>query len=408
MVTIELPSYLKGMTGDRNLSKALNRSILLDFLRQQSGPFGRGRTGDTAVGYSRAALAKKSGLNKATVSSQIAELIEMGIVRETGMGDFGLGRKPVMLEIDGRAGYVLGISITSESIHGITMNLAGDIIGDDLFPLQGAAPNQIVKHIQRIIPLVEKRLPPSRYGLFGLGIAVPGVVDINDEHVVRSAKLNWTNVPLRDIVAGKFKGILHIGNDATLATVAERELFGQKIQDLLCLLIDEGIGSGAYINGSIYYGHDGKFGEVGHMTIVHGGKPCPCGNIGCWDLYGTELALRQSLAGKGPIPSIEHMLTLAEELPASRQKAFHAFVGYITTGLVGLINAFAPEAVIINSAVLNVSPLLFDELKKEVAGRTMTKNPECEIRLSSLGKAAPAMGACVAVQERFFQELMFQ
>jgi predicted NBD/HSP70 family sugar kinase len=404
MAAIDLPSYLKGKTGDKYLSKALNRSILLDLLRQKGGVSAGGRT----TGCSRAALAKKSGLNKATVSSQVAELIEMGIVRETGMGDAWLGRKPVMLEIDGSAGSVLGISITSESIHGITMDLAGNIIGDDLFPLKTTASAQVVKHIQHIIVSTEKRLPPSRYGLFGLGIAVPGVVNKNDEPVICSAKLNWTNVPLKDRVAETFKGLLYIGNNAALAALAERELFEPESQDLLCLLINEGIGSGAYINGTIYHGHDGKFGEVGHMTIVHGGKRCSCGNTGCWDLYGTELALRQSLSRDGLIPSLETVLTLAKELSPSCRKAFHNFVEYITTGLVSLINIFAPETVIINSAVLAVSPGLFEKLKKETAERTMTRKAECEIRLSSLGETAPAIGACAAVQEQFFHKLVFQ
>ncbi|QQO09745.1 ROK family transcriptional regulator [Breznakiella homolactica] len=395
MIDIGLPPYVEGMTGDKSLSKAVNRGILLDLLRREGE-------------ISRAALAKKSGLNKATVSSQVAELIEMGVARETGTGVSDLGRKPVMLEIDGNAGYALGISINSESLHIISMNLSGKIILDELQEIKDSSPGTVIRHIGRVIKSAEKKIGESRFGLFGLGIAVPGVVARNNDHVVRSAKLNWRDVSLKDAVAGKFGGILHIGNDSTLATIAERELYAPDADDLICVLIDEGIGSGAYFNGTVQYGHNGKFGEVGHMTIMHNGPRCPCGNIGCWDLFGTEMALRQNLAkaGDGKLPSLAALLDLAREIPGWSRDIFFDFIEYLTTGVVSLINAFSPAVVIINSDVLNVSPPLFERLKTEVADRVMTKSPECEIRVSTLGKAAPAMGACIAVTERFFHGLV--
>jgi len=392
-----IPAYVNGRTGDKNLSKVVNRALLLDLLR---------RCGST----SRASLAKDTGLTKVTVSSQVAELIELGIVKETGTGASELGRKPVMLEIDGSAGYALGISISTESLRVVAMGAAGMIERDEVLPMEDHSPDAVATALIGAVRKAKKRYRQSRFGLYGIGIAVPGAVERDTGRVVRSAKLNWTNVRFKEAIARHFDGILHVGNDAALATMAERQLHDPEADDFVCLLIDEGIGSGAFINGVIHYGHNGQYGEVGHMTIVHGGPRCPCGNVGCWDLYGSELALRQALgaARKGPPPGAEELLALAAAPPPWSRKAFADFVGYLTTGVVSVINSMAPSTMAINSAVLAASPELFEILKAGVADRAMAHRSVCEIRLSSLGKAAPAIGAAMAATDKFYERLVLQ
>jgi predicted NBD/HSP70 family sugar kinase len=397
MIDMGLPSYVEGMTGDKSLSKAVNRGFLLNILREEGS-------------ISRASLAKKSGLNKATVSSQISELIRMGIVRETGTGESGLGRKPVILEIAGNAGYTLGISIISECLHVTVMDLSQKIILEKLVPVHESAPDKILKLLLQTISKIEKKLPSSFYGLTGVGIAVPGVVDRDGQKIVLSARFNWVNVSLRSHIEKKYKGILHIGNDAALATIAERECYNKESQDLVSVLMDEGIGSGAYINGKIHNGYNGTFGEIGHMTLKYDGPHCPCGNRGCWDLLGSEAALRRNLAeaGYGKIPSQEEMLQLAAERPSWSNRVFDQFIDYSAAGIINLINAFGPSSLIINSDVLRVSEELFNNFKKAVEDGTMNRVSECEIKLSTLGKTAPSIGACIAVMEKFYHTLVIQ
>ncbi len=412
MTELGIPACADGRTGDKSLSKVVNRALLLDLLRK----------GGSA---SRASLAKASGLTKVTVSSQVAELIGLGIVRETGAGPSELGRKPVMLEIDASAGYALGVSITTESLHTVATDATGRILRDERLPLSDPSPDRVAEAIVASVKAARKRYARSRYGLFGVGIAVPGAVERQTGRVVRSAKLDWTDVELKRAVGKRYDGILHVGNDATLATIAEREMHAPDADDFVCLLIDEGIGSGAYINGAIHYGHNGQFGEVGHMTIKHGGPRCPCGNFGCWDLYGSELALRQAIGTARPIdaarpsdasrpadaagvPDLDETLALAADPPAWCRPAFVDFVDYVTTGVVSIVNSMAPTTMSINCAVLAAAPALFEAIKAGVADRAMAHVSACELRISSLGKSAPAAGACMAVSQRFFEALVLQ
>jgi predicted NBD/HSP70 family sugar kinase len=390
-----IPQYLDGRTGDKALSKAVNRARLLDMLRSHKG-------------FSRAALAKSSGLNKTTVSSQIAELIELGIVREIGMCASSMGRKPVMIEIDSDSGYALGISISSTNLHVVAMNAAGEIKRDETIPSPDCSPEGIVKSINSIIKAAKKEYGKTRFGLYGVGVAVPGTVDRDSGNVIRSAKLGWEGVPLKQSLSKGIGAALEIGNDATLATIAEHELHAPESRDFACLLIDEGIGSGAYINGVVYYGGNGQFGEVGHMTIVHDGARCPCGNIGCWDLYGSELALRQALtsASKGRDSSGARLEELAASPPEWSRKAFSRFVDYLVTGVVNILNSMTPSTIVINSAVLSASPMMFEKLKSGVSARALARATACDIRLSSLRKDAPAVGAAISATDRFFKSLV--
>lgn len=396
-IDLGLPAYVGKMTGDKSLSKAVNRGLLLDLVR---------KGGET----SRAALAKASGLNKATVSSQIGELIAMGIVRETGMGDSGLGRKPILLRIAPEAGRALGLSIATGALHAVALDAAGGIVREEAVPLPDKAPPAAARAVAEVVARYASEAAGSRYGLVGVGIAVPGAVEKDTELVVRSAKLDWTAVDLRGALAASWPGRLHVGNDSTLATIAERELYASDARDLVCVVIDEGIGSGAYVNGTIHYGHNGRFGEVGHMTIQHGGKRCPCGNYGCWDLYGSELALREAIgrARGGPVPDQEETLALAAALPSWCEPAFDDFVGYLTSGVSSLVNAFAPSVVVVNCAVLEAAPRLFERLREGVLDRAMAHFPVCELRLSALGRSAPALGAAMAVQEMFYRNLVLE
>ena len=395
MIDFKLPSYVEGMTGDKSLSKAVNRALLLELVKK------------TEL-ISRAELAKKSGLTKATVSSQISALIELGIVRETGVGESEMGRKPVMLEIKPDAGYVLGISIVSDLLHVVSMDMRGMIVKDDKIPLEESSPASVIENIKHSVTNARRRYGKSRYGLTGVGIAVPGAMERDTGRIIRSAKLDWTDVSLVEELSSGFDGFIHTGNDATLATIAERELYAPGEDDFVCLLIDEGIGLGAYINGAVQYGHNGQFGEVGHMTVAHGGPRCPCGNYGCWDLYGSELALRQELSrpSGGRLISEEDMVRTASIYPAENREIFDGWVDYLTTGVVNVINSMAPSIIDIDSSVLSASPELFDRLRRQVTDRSMAHLPTCELRSSTLGKSAAAVGAGMAVQSDFFRSLV--
>jgi len=389
-----LRKYLNDGNGGQAFGKVVNRARIVAMLRG-------GRH------LSRAFLATSLGLTRATVSSQVAELISLGVVHELGTGESSGGRRAVMIGIDGAAGVVLGLSVSTGDLHVLVRDLAGNVVADQLVPLASHEPEAVVRAAAGAVRAVRERFVDSRYGLVGSGIAVPGTVDRSSGTVYRSAKLGWSTVPLGPLLEAQGVLGVSVGNDATLACIAEHELSSPETQNFVSLIIDEGIGSGAYINGAPFLGSNDQFGEFGHMTISQAGERCPCGNVGCWDLYGSELALTRALGesrGTDPLGPEALSAALAHPDEATR-RVLDSFVAYNVSGVVSILNAIAPSVVVINSSVFAAAPDLFGQLKAGVASRALARPGSFELRLSRLGKTAPATGAALAAADAFFDEL---
>lgn len=381
--------------GGGRMVRSVNRGLVLEVLA-------RGES-------SRAAIAKETGLNKATVSSQIAELIGAGLVRETGPGESGMGRKPLIVELDPRSGYAFGVDLEVDSLRLIARSVAGVEVFERVLPLGSCAPEAAVEAIGAAVEAALAELPPSRHGAVGLCVAVPGVVDSAGGRVVSAVRLSWRDVALKPLLADRCAVPVVLGNDAKLAAAAEREeaaLRGESAEDLLCLLVGEGLGLGAFLAGKPYSGPRGYFGEAGHMTLVHRGRPCPCGNSGCWDAYASRPALASSLAsalGLDSLPDTEGIIELGRSGGHAVRACFDEYADCLASGLVSLVNLFSPSAVVLNGEILSALPPVFERLALGLRSRAMPFNRGCSLRLSELGPRAPALGAARAAAAAFLE-----
>jgi predicted NBD/HSP70 family sugar kinase len=379
-------------TGDGQLIKSVNRKRILEEI-------------SAAGSISRATIAKESGLNKATVSTQVAELIGAGLVLETGPGASELGRKPLLLKLDGDAGYSIGLGLSAGILRAVVRDFAGVDLSSRSTRVAESGPEAVAAAIMGALDETIVALPPSRYGVLGIGLAVPGVVDAGTERVLRSAHLDWESIDLKERLAGRYGCPIRVGNDANLAAMAELSPGGAR-DDAICILVDDGIGGGIFLGGKMYAGVGGRFGEVGHMTFIHGGRECSCGNRGCWDAYASERALLADLAaalGAGAPAGLAEAIALDRSGDARAAAVFETFADYLASGIVSLENLLAPSLVVVNSEVLSALPRLYARLEAKVAERAMAYNRDCVIRLSRLGKAAPAIGASIAASELFLE-----
>jgi len=375
--------------------RSVNRGLILAALEASS--------------QSRADIAKSTGLNKATVSSQVAELIEAGLVVETGIGPAELGRKPLLLELDGGAAYAAGVALAPRSFRLTIRDLAGKerLARDCSLPAPPSA-ETAVEAIGAALDRALAELPRPRYGLAGLGLSVPGVVEAEGGMVLRATSLGWEGVSVREPLARRCGCPVWVGNDAKLAAAAERIAGGRGKceEELLCLIVGEGIGLGAYLGGELYAGPRGYFGEAGHLPFVAGGRPCSCGNRGCWAAYASETALAADLAAalgeSAPLP-FERIVELGSGPDPRVGACLSDYAGALAGGIAGLVNLFSPNALVLASELLEALPRLFAELRDRVAAQAMDFNRGCELRLSALGRRAPAIGAALAARDRFIE-----
>ncbi|MGQ9007684.1 transcriptional repressor XylR [Bacillus stercoris] len=374
---------------DQTFVKKVNQKLLLKEILKNSP-------------ISRAKLSEMTGLNKSTVSSQVNTLMKENLVFEIGQGQSSGGRRPVMLVFNKKAGYSVGIDVGVDYINGILTDLEGTIVLDQHHHLESNSP-EIAKGI--LIDMIHHfitHMPQSPYGLIGIGICVPGLIDKNQK-IVFTPNSNWRNIDLKSSIHEKFNVPVFIENEANAGAYGEKVFGAAKNHDnIIYASISTGIGIGIIINNHLYRGVSGFSGEMGHMTIDFNGPKCSCGNRGCWELYASEKALLTSLQTKEKKVSYQDIIELAHTNDISTLNALQNFGFYLGIGLTNILNTFNPQAIILRNSIIESHPIVLNSIRSEVSSRVYSQlGNSYELLPSSLGKNAPALGMSSIVIDHF-------
>lgn len=129
--------------------------------------------------------------------------------------------------------------------------------------------------------------------LVGVGIGMPGFIDMDSGVVIGAANLpGFTGFPIRDTIQQHLGIPIILENDANAAALGEKWLgAGKDVDDLMLITLGTGIGGGIIHGGKILRGFRGMAGEVGHMTVFPDGNPCGCGNCGCLEKHASATAI---------------------------------------------------------------------------------------------------------------------
>ena len=231
---------------------------------------------------SRAKLSEITGLNKATVSSQVSSLLQKDIIYETGPGESSGGRRPVMLKFNRKAGYAVGVDVGTNYIIVALTDLEGHLIEQFERTLDEEDIQATEEALIELTGLAVDKIPPSPFGLTGIGVCVPGLVD-NERHVVFTPNKPIHLIPIKEKLEERFGVPILIENEANAGAVGEKEYGeGGQLEHAVFVSINTGIGLGILMNGKLFRGVQGFSGEAGHMSIHFDGPLCRCGNRGCW------------------------------------------------------------------------------------------------------------------------------
>ncbi|WP_342427151.1 ROK family transcriptional regulator [Paenibacillus sp. FSL L8-0158] len=380
------------VTGDQALVKKLNKSIVLERIRLHAP-------------LSRAQLSSQTGLNKATVSNLVAELITDGLVYETGLGESSGGRKPLMLLFNSRAGFVLGIEVSVQYIKGALTDLAGTIEAELTLSLTQHDPAFIMGQIRKLVQELMQVTPPSPHGIVGIGLGVPGMVDETGT-VLFAPNLGWEEVPLRQQLEAELGLPVIVDNEANVG--AQGELYygmdgdhRQLVRDLVYISAGSGIGAGIIIDGKPYQGAWGYAGETGHMTIDWNGRLCSCGSRGCWELYASEKAYVSSTL-KLPAHNTAELLPFAQQGEASTLSVLDDIGRYLGVGITNIVNSLNPGMLIIGGPLAEARPWLEQSMREVIDERALPYHRrQLQIRFSTLGSRSTMLGAAYAATAPF-------
>ena len=348
-------------TGDLALVKKMNTAIVLDAILKHSP-------------LSRASISELTGLNKGTVSSLVQDLIDNNLVIEIGQGQSSGGRKPVMLLFNGACGYAIGIDLGVNYIRGLLVDLQGNVVEELQAELKQQETEAAIGQLMSCIEQLINKAPNSTYGIVGIGVGVPGIVDDNGV-LLFAPNLKWRNIPLREQIEERFRLPVIIDNEANAGAQGEQRYgAGRGVANQIYVSAGVGIGTGIILNKELYKGTSGFSGELGHLSIEYNGKLCSCGNQGCWELYASEHALVERAAKLG-YHSLEELL----EAAPSNEQVSQLIVEtgeYLGAGIASIVNIFNPDVVIIGNRMRRARQWLEPSLRSVLDRRTLPYHRE--------------------------------
>ncbi len=342
---------------------------------------------------SRAAISKKLGLTKATISTIVQELINKKLVIEVGSDDTKLGRKPILLSLNKKAGYVISIDIGVKTISA----LLSDLAGEDCRLKQITTPkntfnlvNVLTKLIETMI--VEDHLP---YNLVGITLGIHGVVQ--DNQVSFAPYYNLSAINLAQDLGSHYDVPIYLENEANLSVIGEKT-FQYDYKNIANVNIHSGIGLGIIIDDKLYTGYNGRAGEFGHTIVEIGGKACPCGNNGCLEQYVSEQMLMHELAQMKKLEevSFDDFSKMYQEDDPDAKYIMDLFIRYMSICINNVLNAYNPDIVIINSSFTIFCPDIIKEIEDSLISKM---NTYVSIVPSALQDSSILLGGvCVAIK----------
>ena len=260
--------------------------------------------------------------------------------------------------------------------------------------------------------LKETKMKPS--DIEGVGFGFPGQIDCK-KGVVRLAPNipGWVNIPIASIIEKEFGIPTRVDNDVRTATLGELNYgAGVGCENLVCITVGTGIGSGLVVNGKLVRGANNAAGEIGHIKLnMQGGPLCGCGDRGCLEAYASGpsiVALAEEYIRGGKSTKYRELanpditpyivaVAAKEGDPVARQ-IFKIMGEYIGMGLVSVVNLLNPEKIIIGGGVADAGEILFNPIKETIANRAMTIQKEVEIVPAQLGNTAGVIGASLLIK----------
>jgi predicted NBD/HSP70 family sugar kinase len=365
----------------------------------------------TAGPLSRARVAAGTGLTRATVGSIVDDLIDAGLVTEQGTRSAtGVGRPGTDLALRADGGAGVGLEINVDGLSVVVVDLAGvvrhraTVSGDQ----RGRTAAAVLRTAARLVDDAVAAAYDAGLPVLGVGVAVPGLVDLGEQVVRIAPNLGWTDVAvverLRSYAATPWPGAVALDNEANLAALGELWSGDHGGADSFVLVNgDVGVGAGVVLEGRLHRGSRGFSGELGHLTVAPDGPECRCGARGCLEqVAGLDEILRRAgvraapRSGEDPVAPLLARLSLGDDRAVAAVREAGESLG---VGVAALVNLFDVDTVVLGGVFAPLFPWI-DEPLRAVVRRRVLSAPWAPLNLtaSRLGRDAAVIGAARAPQ----------
>ena len=380
---------------NRDWIKRVNRSLVLNYVKG-SGPI------------SRRDIADRSGLSPATVSNLTGELLSVGLISEIGSRESARGRPPVLLELNSRAGYVVGVKVMEDALVAVVTDLDAEVLHYQTSPLETTDFDGVVAAIATAVGecLTAQGIDSSE--VVGVGLGVAGVIDGETGIVRYSPFFDWRDVDLSEPLR-KLLGLdVFVENDVNALTVAEQWFgHGQGVRHFAVVTIGRGIGAGFVIDGRFYGGLHGGAGEFGHLPVKPDGPTCDCGNVGCLEGLASDAAVVEQYRGATSLPvaglNLDVVIDRANNGDTDAQTVLADSGRWLGFGLASIANLLAPEMIIVGGEGVRAGEWRLEPMRAAFKAHAFADlDSQARLVIEPAGDQTWARGAaCVVLGEMF-------
>lgn len=348
-----------------------------------------------AGGLSQAEIARRTGLAPATVSNIVRELSEAGVLE---LASLAAGRRGNTVTLSSSIGYALGISIEREYVRMGLATFDRSVVNQRFEKMPyNYSPADAVTVAKRLYQdlLAESSVEPSQVTV-GCVVAATSIYLNNTVVSGSPAMPAWAEINLSEYFSDAFNLPIVAENDADAAALAEH-LWGRakEIDNLIYVVVSNGVGAGIMIDGKIYKGSFGITGEIGHICVEPYQEVCQCGNRGCLETIASIPAmLSNAESTHAPVTSFADVVARADQGDARCARQLQRAGEALGKVLAGCCNILNPEMVVIGGEAAVAGETLLGPVRETIRRYAIPSTTQrLEVVESTLGLTAPLNGA---------------
>jgi len=365
----------------------------------------------------RADIIRMSGLSAPTVTRIVGHLANLNLVHSDGIGSSIGGRPPQLISFNSKENYVIGIDIGATFIRSALSNLDGEFIFEIHVPtILKKGFDGVMETIGEIIRKLCERAQQKSLTIWGIGIAVCGMVNKNTRIVEYSPIFGWRNVDIHRALSKYTKLNMAIGNVTSLIALAELLFGAGKIyKNFIFINLGYGIGSGIIIDGRLFEGVDGIAGEIGHIVVdkqskIKGREGISGSLEALASGYGIADIARER--AKSDSKSFLHSLN-PEDIEAKTvfdaakngdrlaTEIVESVAEYISIGIDTLIKLFNTECIVLSGGLVYNGEMFIDRIRNGIRNYSMNDiSRSVPVITSGFGENAALMGSFSLILEK--------
>ena len=332
-----------------------------------------------------------------TVTQNTKELIEKGLVRETGKLKSTGGKRAVGLAAAADFKLAVGLDITRNHISLVLADLTGRLLKSCRIFRPFEHQESYYKKVNELLEQFLDEHKVDRDRILGIGISLPGIVNLEKEEISYSHVLKVEAVPF-SYLSGFFSYPCYYLNDANAGAYAEG-VFRDSMERFFYLSLSSTVGGAIYEASELVQGKEYRCGEVGHMTIVPDGPACYCGKKGCLDVYCSSVKLSKMADG-----SLAQFFERLERGEPEFVSAWDTYTTYLAVALDNIRMVLDCD-IVIGGYVGGYIGRYIEDVHRKVAERNIFEKRGSFVRPCVFRYEAAALGAALSVIEAYVDQV---